>query len=75
MPDNGYFRAKVAQEKLIETSGIPYTIIVELSPAYVDVAVQRWQAFTGERALHASTGEAFPKPNSGEVQSRPSATN
>ena len=27
MPDNRYFRAKVAQEKLIETSGIPYTII------------------------------------------------
>jgi uncharacterized protein YbjT (DUF2867 family) len=26
-PDNGYFRAKVAQEKLIETSGIHYTII------------------------------------------------
>src|SRR6185369_5767999 len=26
-PDNGYFRAKVAQEKLIEDSGIPYTII------------------------------------------------
>src|SRR5947209_5817283 len=25
--DNGYFRAKVAQERLIETSGIPYTII------------------------------------------------
>ena len=25
--DNSYFRAKVAQEKLIETSGIPYTII------------------------------------------------
>lgn len=25
--DNGYFRAKVAQEKRIETSGIPYTII------------------------------------------------
>jgi uncharacterized protein YbjT (DUF2867 family) len=25
--DNGYFRAKVAQEKLIEDSGIPYTII------------------------------------------------
>ena len=25
--DNGYFRAKVAQEKLIEGSGIPYTII------------------------------------------------
>jgi uncharacterized protein YbjT (DUF2867 family) len=27
MPDNGYFRAKAAQEKLIEASGIPYTII------------------------------------------------
>jgi len=27
MPDNGYFRAKVAQERLIEASGIPYTII------------------------------------------------
>src|SRR6202795_3125543 len=26
-PDNGYFRAKVAQEKLIEASGLPYTII------------------------------------------------
>src|SRR5262247_2885825 len=26
-PENGYFRAKVAQEKLIETSGIPYTIV------------------------------------------------
>jgi len=25
--DNGYFRAKVAQEKLIRTSGIPYTIV------------------------------------------------
>ena len=25
--DNGYFRAKVVQEKLIEASGIPYTII------------------------------------------------
>jgi uncharacterized protein YbjT (DUF2867 family) len=26
-PDIGYFRAKIAQEKLIESSGIPYTII------------------------------------------------
>src|SRR6185295_9058405 len=26
-PDNGYFRAKVAQEKLVQTSSIPYTII------------------------------------------------
>ena len=27
MADNGYYRAKVAQEKLIEASGIPYTIV------------------------------------------------
>jgi uncharacterized protein YbjT (DUF2867 family) len=26
-PDNGYFRAKVVQERLIEASGIPYTIV------------------------------------------------
>ena len=26
-PENGYFRAKVAQEKLVEASGIAYTII------------------------------------------------
>jgi uncharacterized protein YbjT (DUF2867 family) len=26
-PDNGYFRAKVAQERLIEASGIPYTVV------------------------------------------------
>jgi uncharacterized protein YbjT (DUF2867 family) len=26
-PENGYFRAKVAQEKLIEASSVPYTII------------------------------------------------
>ncbi len=26
-PDNGYFRAKVAQERLIVSSGIPYTIV------------------------------------------------
>jgi len=27
LPDNGYFRAKVAQESLIKASGIPYTIL------------------------------------------------
>ena len=26
-PENGYFRAKVAQEKLIEAAGLPYTIV------------------------------------------------
>src|SRR5215470_16495202 len=44
-PDNGYFRAKVAQEKLIESSGIPYTIVratqfLEFLGAIADSAAQ-----------------------------------
>jgi DNA modification methylase len=33
---------------------------MELSPNYVDVAVRRWQQFTGRTATHAVTGAAFP---------------
>jgi hypothetical protein len=32
---------------------------IELSPAYVDVAVTRWQNFTGQTAMLEATGEAF----------------
>jgi DNA modification methylase len=32
---------------------------IELSPLYVDVAVRRWQAFTGEVARLETTGESF----------------
>lgn len=32
---------------------------VELNPAYVDVAVKRWQEFTGEEAVLEATGQAF----------------
>lgn len=32
---------------------------IELNPAYVDVAVKRWQEFTGQDAIHAETGETF----------------
>ena len=32
---------------------------LEIEPRYVDVAVRRWQAFTGRDAVHAVTGEAF----------------
>jgi DNA modification methylase len=32
---------------------------VELSPAYVDVAVLRWQAFTGQEAVLAGDGRCF----------------
>lgn len=41
-----------------EMKGIAVAAI-ELSPAYVDVAVKRWQDFTGEQAVHAETGETF----------------
>ena len=27
MPESGYFRAKVAQEKVISESGLPYSIV------------------------------------------------
>ena len=33
---------------------------MELSPAYVDVAVNRWQDFTGEQAQLEGSGENFP---------------
>lgn len=33
---------------------------IELNPAYVDVAIRRWQNFTGQRAVHAVTGAPFP---------------
>jgi DNA modification methylase len=32
---------------------------IELDPLYVDVAVRRWQTFTGEAATLATTGERF----------------
>ena len=32
---------------------------IELNPAYVDVAVHRWQQFTGQAALLDGTGESF----------------
>lgn len=35
-------------------------LAMELSPAYVDIAVRRWQNFTGRPAVHAATGKEFP---------------
>ena len=32
---------------------------IELSPQYCDVAVLRWQQFTGQIAIYATTGEPF----------------
>ncbi len=32
---------------------------IELDPAYVDVAIRRWQALTGKVAVHGETGQRF----------------
>jgi DNA modification methylase len=32
---------------------------VELNPAYVDVAVERWQNFTGKKAVHGESNQTF----------------
>lgn len=32
---------------------------MELSPQYVDVAIKRWQDFTGQKAILESTGRTF----------------
>lgn len=34
---------------------------IEIDPTYVDTIVRRWQAFTGDVARHAVTGEAFDR--------------
>jgi DNA modification methylase len=32
---------------------------LEYEPRYVDVAIRRWQAFTGKDAIHVATGSTF----------------
>lgn len=33
---------------------------MEIFPAYVDLAVRRWQNFSGKKAINETTGESFP---------------
>jgi DNA modification methylase len=32
---------------------------IELNPTYVDVAVERWQQFTGKQAIHEASGKTY----------------
>jgi DNA modification methylase len=40
---------------------------VELDPAYVDVAVRRWEAFTGQQAVLEGQGASFAAVAAGRV--------
>jgi DNA modification methylase len=42
-----------------------YCYAIELNPAYVDVAIVRWQNFTGNKATHADTGKTFDEVSNG----------
>lgn len=43
---------------------------IELNPAYVDVAVTRWQEFTGETAVLEGTGQSFAEVTAERIGAR-----
>lgn len=42
---------------------------LELNPAYVDLAIRRWQEMTGEQAIHALSGQSFAERLSAQLAS------
>jgi DNA modification methylase len=46
---------------------------LELNPAYADVAIRRWQAFTGKGAVRECDGSAFEELPSITQMDRPDA--
>lgn len=58
LPDSGYLRAKVAQEKLIKESGVPYTILH--STQFFEFAGAIAQSGTIKQEVHISTGLVQP---------------
>ena len=53
-PFSGSGTSLIAAEKIGRRARL-----IELDPLYVDLAVRRWQAWTGDVAIHAETGETF----------------
>ena len=53
-PDNGYFRAKVAQEELIKGSGIPFTVI--RSTQFMEFLGSIADASQKDGVIHIATG-------------------
>jgi DNA modification methylase len=47
---------------------------MEISPAYVDVAIMRWEAFTGRKATLKATGETFAARQKFHVEQSPKST-
>jgi DNA modification methylase len=41
----------------------------ELNPSYVDIAVQRWQNFTGKQAVHVETGRSYAEVKASRLDS------
>jgi uncharacterized protein YbjT (DUF2867 family) len=82
LPDNGYFRAKIAQERLIETSGIPFSIVhatqfFEFVPAIADTAAvgssvrmppAAFQPIAGDDVADAVARAALGDPLGGHVE-------
>lgn len=46
---------------------------MELSPAYVDIAVRRWQEFTGKNATLEASGQPFDATAAARARQRPKA--
>ncbi|HET7800430.1 MAG TPA: SDR family oxidoreductase [Humibacillus xanthopallidus] len=81
LPENGYFRAKVAQERLIATSGIPFSIVhatqfFEFVPAIADAAADgsvvrmpsaAFQPMAGDDVADAVARVAVGEPLGGGV--------
>jgi ParB-like nuclease domain len=47
---------------------------IELNPAYVDIAVKRWQDFTGKQAIHEASGNTFDEMKSAKQNEREQTT-
>jgi DNA modification methylase len=48
---------------------------LELSPAYVDVILRRWQAYTGRTAIHQASGQSLDERASSQDRDRSEAAN
>jgi uncharacterized protein YbjT (DUF2867 family) len=81
-PDNGYFRAKVAQEDLIKASGVPYTVVRSTQfmeflggiadagqkDGEIDVATGLFQPIAADDVAAAVAEAATSAPRNGTIE-------